>query len=44
MGGRIRQLASAHDDAGQEYMLVQLDDRILIWRVEAQAGSSAAMA
>jgi hypothetical protein len=36
MGELITQLAVAHDANGQEYLLVQLKSRILLWRVEPQ--------
>ena len=44
MDERIRQLAAATDGDGQQYLIVQLKSRILIWRVEPQAGPGSTMA
>ncbi len=44
MGGRIRQIANAQDAAGQEYLVVQLGDRILVWRVEPLVHPGATLA
>jgi hypothetical protein len=40
LGERIMQLAVAVDAHGQHYLLVQLESRILLWRVEPQGAST----